>query len=165
MPFIYLLMLPVLEIYLFIKVGAEIGVFAVLIWLVGAVFLGMNILRFLGATAMLNAARQMQTGAAPAHTLADGLLKAVAAVLFIIPGFATDFLAILLFISPLRQLLLKRWLRKFALKSSVGSAGFGAKNDSYTGNVYDHKGDSHPTSDAQQGRQDGQVLEHKPDKK
>ncbi len=165
MPFILLLLLPAVEIYLFIKVGAEIGALAVVVWLVGAAFVGINILRYLGATAMLNAARQLKTGAAPAQMLADALVKAIAAVLLIIPGFATDVLAILLFIPPIRKSLLKRWVSKFAFKSPFSSAKFGANDQNFGGNVYEHERDINPKSDTKERLIKGEILEHNPDKK
>ncbi len=164
MPILFLLLLPALEIYLFIKIGAEIGALAVIVWLVGAAFFGVNILRYLGATAMLDAARQMQAGAAPAETLADALVKAIAAVLLIIPGFATDFLAIVLLIPPIRQFLLRRWLRKFALKSSFGATGFGANDQNFGGNVYEHERAVNGESENSKGQKKGHVLEHNADK-
>lgn len=156
MPLILLLLLPALEIYLFIKIGAEIGALAVVVWLIGAAFFGVNILRYLGTTAMLNAARQLQTGGAPAQTLADALVKAVAAVLLVIPGFATDFLAILLFIPPVRKLLLKRWAGKFKSASSFSSASFHADTQQFGGNVYEHEGDVNRKS-----KTEGRILEGK----
>jgi UPF0716 protein FxsA len=176
MPFIVLLLFPAVEIYLLIKIGAEIGALAVIVWLVGTAFFGVNILRYLGTTAMLNAARQMRTGTAPAHTLADALVKAIAALLLIIPGFVTDFLALLLFIPPLRYWLIKRWLRKFALKSSMGAASFGAANfdpsgfdtsrvdaSGFEGNIYEHQGA--PNKETGSSATSGRILAHVPDKK
>lgn len=157
MPFILLLFLPVVEIYLFFKIGAEIGPLAVIVWLIGAAFFGVNILRYLGATAMLNAARQLQTGAAPGQTLADALVKAIAAVFLVIPGFATDLIAILLFIPPLRKYLLRRWVRKFTGKSSRASAGFGANDRHFGGNVYEHENDVNH-SDAAPGKVLGRKI-------
>jgi UPF0716 protein FxsA len=154
MPLLFLLILPALEIYLFIKIGAEIGALAVIVWLIGAVILGTNILRYLGASSLLGAARKMQTGEAPAQTLADTMIKALAAVLLIIPGFATDFIAILLFIPPIRHFLLRRWLSKFVLKTSFG---FGSPNQG--GNVYEHKGSATPP----ENQSSGHVIEHKND--
>ena len=165
MPILFLLLLPVIEIYLFIKVGAEIGVLAVIVWLVGAAFFGVNILRYLGATVMLDAVRKIKTGAAPAQTLANALVKAIAAVLLIVPGFATDFLAIMLFIPPIRQILLQRWLQKFALKSSFSSAKFGAKDQNFGGNVYEHERDIDAKFDEKERVGNVEILEHKPDKK
>jgi UPF0716 protein FxsA len=167
MPFLFLLILPALEIYLFIKIGAQIGALAVIVWLIGAVILGTNILRYLGASAMLGAARKMQTGEAPAQALADTMMKALAAVLLIIPGFATDLIAMLLFIPPIRHLLLRRWLSKLFRKASLGSVNFGGKGfgeNSFggagfgsSGNVYEHKGSTTPPGDAPSS---GHILEH-----
>jgi UPF0716 protein FxsA len=170
MPLLFVLCFPALEIYLFIKIGTEIGALAVLIWLVGAAYFGANLLRHLGATAMLNAARQMQSGAAPADTLAEAMAKAIAALLLIIPGFATDAIALLLLIPPLRKWLLKRWLRKAALKASFGASAFHAQSfgnggfqaSASEGNVYEHQGSATPTGDKVKS---GQVLEHEPLKK
>lgn len=165
MPFILLLLLPLVEIYLFFKIGAEIGPLAVIVWLLGAAFFGVNILRYLGATAMLNAARQLQTGAAPAQTLADALVKAIAAVLLVIPGFATDFLAILLFVPPVREILLKRWARKFKLKSSRSSASFGASDRHFGGNVYEHETDINGKSEVRKGNVlEGEIVKDSSDK-
>ena len=157
MPLILLLLFPALEIYLFIKVGAEIGAWAVIVWLAVAIFLGVNILRFLGATAMLEAARNIRSGAAPVQTLADALVKAVAAVLLIIPGFASDVIAILLFVPMLRHFMLKRWLSRFTMPTSFGAKGFGADEQHFGGNVYDHEGAAKSTTNVIEG----QVLERK----
>ncbi|MES2825735.1 MAG: FxsA family protein [Pseudomonadota bacterium] len=165
MPVILLLLLPVVEIYLFFKIGAEIGPLAVIVWLVGAAFFGVNILRYLGATAMLSAARQLQAGAAPGQTLADALVKAIAAVLLVIPGFATDFMAILLFIPPLRRYLLKRWVRKFTGKSSRAAAGFSANDRHFGGNIYEHEEDINGKAEVIKGNVlDGKLVEDSSDK-
>jgi UPF0716 protein FxsA len=163
MPLLFVLCFPALEIYLFIKVGAEIGALAVFIWLIGAAYFGTNLLRHLGATAMLNAARKMQAGAAPAETLAEAMAKAIAAVLLIIPGFASDAIAVLLLIPPLRKLLLKYWLRKFAVKSAFNTGNFndfGFTGKGFEGNVYEHQSSVKPVKE-HAGK--GKILEHAPD--
>lgn len=146
---LFLLLLPVLELWLMIEIGGEVGALAVIIWLVAMVFLGINLLRYLGASSMLRAAQGMRGGAAPAQTMVDGLFKAMGAVLLIIPGFATDLMALLCFIPVVRRLLFKRWLAKLAVSASArgfNAAGFGAnpfKPGPFTptsGNVYEHQG-------------------------
>jgi UPF0716 protein FxsA len=58
----------------------------VILWLVAMIVLGINLLRYLGASSMLQAAQNMRSGGAmPAQTLADGLFKAVGAVLLLFP--------------------------------------------------------------------------------
>lgn len=156
-PILLLLLLPVLELWLMIAIGSETGALAVIVWLVAMIFIGINLLRYLGASSMLRAAQHVRSGGAmPAQTLADGLFKAVGAVLLIIPGFITDLIALLCFIPLVRGLLLKRWLAKIAASASVRgfkTAGFGADPfnsgpfTSSTGNVYEHQGSAQTDSD------------------
>lgn len=158
-----LLIFPLLEIFLMIKVGQQIGALATVIWLVLAVFVGINILRYQGVSAMRKAVMQMQTnpaGAQPGQAIVDSLVKAIGAILLIIPGFATDLLALVCFISPLRRLLFKRWLGKMVSASAAFTAARG--RGSFTGHVYEHQGSTKPVDDAPAS---GRVLEHEPDKK
>ena len=165
-----LLLLPFLELWLMIKIGAEVGALTVIVWLVAMIFVGVNLLRYLGASSMLRAAQDVRSGGAmPAQTLADGLFKAIGAVLLIIPGFITDALALLCFIPLVRRLLLKRWLAKMAVKASkhgFNAAGFGADPfksgpfRSSTGNVYEHQGSTQADTDKTDG---GVLIEQQPE--
>jgi len=158
-----LLIFPLLEIFLMIKVGQQIGALATVVWLVLAVFLGINILRFQGVSAMRKAVMQMQTnpaGAQPGQVIVDSLVKAIGAILLIIPGFATDLLALVCFISPLRRLLFKHWLGKMVSASAAFTAT--RSRGSFTGHVYDHQGSAKSADDIPAT---GRILEHEPDKK
>lgn len=141
LPILPVLFLPFLELWLMIVIGGEVGALAVIVWLVAMIFIGINLLRYLGASSMLRAAQSVRSGGElPAQTLADGLFKAVGAVLLIIPGFITDILALLCFIPLVRHLMFKRWLAKMAANTQAFGT-FGA--DGFTrssGNVYEHQG-------------------------
>lgn len=141
LPILPVLLLPFLELWLMIVIGGEVGALAVIAWLVAMIFLGINLLRYLGASSMLRAAQSVRSGGElPAQTLADGLFKAVGAVLLIIPGFITDILALLCFIPLVRHLMLKRWLAKMAANTQAfGTFGAGGFTRS-SGNVYEHQG-------------------------
>lgn len=151
------ILLPVFELWLMIEIGGEVGALAVILWLVAMIIVGINLLRYLGASSMLQAAQNVRSGGAmPAQTLADGLFKVMGAVLLIIPGFITDLMALLCFIPLVRGLLLKRWLAKVAMNASARGfkmAGFGAdpfKSGSFTsspGNVYEHQGSTQTDSE------------------
>ena len=139
-----------------IEIGGEVGALAVIAWLVAMIFLGINLLRYLGASSVLRAAQGMRGGAMPAQTMMDGLFKAIGAVLLIIPGFITDFIAVFCFIPLVRRLLLKRWLAKMAVSASArgfNAAGFGANPfkpgpfNPATGNVYEHQGSPRKETD------------------
>lgn len=147
-----MLLLPVIELWLMIEIGGEVGALAVILWLAAMIFLGLNVLRYLGASSMLRAAQNIRSGGAmPAQALADGIFKAVGALLLIIPGFITDLMALVCFIPLLRRLLLKRWLAKIAVNASARgfkAGGFGAHpfNSgpfSSHGNIYEHQGSAH----------------------
>ena len=145
-PLLPIVLLPVLELWLMIEIGGEVGALAVIAWLVLMIIVGINLLRYLGASSMLRAAQGMRSGIAmPAQGLAEGLFKAIGAVLLIIPGFITDFIALLCLIPFVRRLLLKRWLAKIAVVASAGARGFSAdrfKADPFTstnGNIYEHQ--------------------------
>lgn len=162
-PLLFLLIFPLLEIFLMIKVGQHIGALATVAWLVFAVFLGINILRFQGVSAMRKAVLQLRTnpaGAQPAQAIVHGLVKSVGAVLLIIPGFATDALALICFIPLVRSFLLKRWLAKMVTASAAFTVNNARRGSS--GHIYEHQGSRESTGDIPAS---GRILEHEPDKK
>lgn len=161
-----ILLLPVIELWLMIEIGSEVGALAVIGWLILMIVVGVNLLRYVGASSMLRTAQNMRMGGElPAHALMDNLFKAVGAVLLIIPGFLTDLLALLCFIPFIRRLLLKRWLAKMAVNASVAgfyTPGFSPENvkrgsfDAGQGNVYEHQDTA--ASD-KQANQDGLLID------
>lgn len=104
--------IPLIEIVLFIQIGGEIGALATVIWLVLAALLGVNLIRLQGIATVLRVRDMLGRGEAPEQALAEGLLLAVAGVLLIIPGFASDFIALLILVSPVRKAWVPRWLPK-----------------------------------------------------
>lgn len=162
-----LLLLPILELWLMIVIGSQLGALVVIAWLVAMIVIGINLLRFLGTSSMLRAAQNARTGVLPVQTLGDGLFKAVGAVLLIIPGFITDLMALLCFIPLVRRLLLARWMARVAVRArGFHSAGFGAGPfqsgpfGSAAGNVYDHQGPAQTTTEHPQT---GVLIDQKPE--
>lgn len=152
-----ILVFPVLELWLMITLGSKVGALTVIAWLILMIIVGLNLLRYLGASSMLRTAKNMRMGGAfPAQALAANVFKAVGAVLLIIPGFISDFIALLCFIPLVRQLLLKYWLAKIATRASrSGFAGFTQRGfrptpfDAQQGNIYDHQGPAQPEDQTQ----------------
>ena len=128
-----LLVLPVIEIWLLIVVGDEIGVLPVIAWLILAAIIGINLIRYLGVATMISINQQLRRGEAPAQAVVGGMMMGVAGVLLVIPGFVSDFIAVLLLIPPLRRGLLNRWLRNMRVKTAC-----------YEGNVYDVEAETPP---------------------
>lgn len=117
--------IPLLEIVLLIHIGGEIGALATIAWLVVAGVIGINLIRLQGIATLTQARELMGQGKAPAEALANGLLLAFAGVLLIVPGFATDAVAVLCLVPALRRALVRRWLGKVQASAS------------YRGNVYE----------------------------
>lgn len=115
------LLLPIIEIALFIIIGGEIGVMATLAWLFLAGVAGMALIRYQGRQAAMDFQQSMQQLRAPSQPIGQRSLLMVAGFLLIIPGFFTDFLALLLLIPPVRSLI----LRQVAARAGVANVSFG----------------------------------------
>ncbi|WHI50229.1 FxsA family protein [Microbulbifer sp. MLAF003] len=103
--------LPVLELWVLIAVGSEIGALPT----IGLVFLtaiiGVTLLHRQGLSTLARAQEKMRTGDIPAQEMVEGIFLAVGGVLLLTPGFITDILGFACLIPGLRQLLLGRLLR------------------------------------------------------
>ena len=131
-----LLILPVIEIWPLIVIGDEIGVLPTIAWLILAAIIGINLIRYLGVATMFSVNQQLRRGEVPAQAVVGGMMMGVAGVLFVIPGFVSDFIAVLLLIPPLRRGLLNRWLRNMRVKTAR-----------YQGNVYDVEAETPPPTE------------------
>ena len=117
------LALPLFEIAGFILVGKAIGVLATLGLVLLSALVGVAILRIRGVAMPQRLRAALSSGTLPAEAFADGALVAVAAMLLIVPGFATDLLGLLLLVPPVRGLLLRLAGRHMRVASfTVGPA-------------------------------------------
>ncbi len=123
--FLLFVVVPLLEIFLLIRIGAQIGALATIAWLLLAGVLGVLVLRLQGVLTVLQAREMMARGEAPAAALGHGVLLALAGILLIIPGFISDIVAFLLLIPALRGWLLGRWARRIQVSTH------------YTGRIYE----------------------------
>ena len=99
------LTVPVIEIYLFIKIGAQIGAFPTIALILLTAVLGAFLLRLQGLITLARIRQSMDNGELPAISLVEGLLLLVAGALLLTPGFFTDSIGFLLLIPPLRRFL------------------------------------------------------------
>jgi UPF0716 protein FxsA len=117
---VLLLLLPVVEIAVFIKVGQAIGAWKVIALVFLSAILGAALLRYQSIGVIRRLDRDLKQGRTPDAGLFDGFLIVVGAVLLIVPGFVTDIVGLLLMIPFVRRL-----VRNF-LKSRVTVRGFGS---------------------------------------
>ena len=104
--FALLVALPLIEIGLFVTVGAAIGLWGTLAWVLGTGFAGVAIIRAQGMRGMVDLRREADLMRNPLSPLAHGALKVLAGMMLILPGFLTDAVGLLLLIAPLRSLLI-----------------------------------------------------------
>ncbi|MTH78237.1 FxsA family protein [Paracoccus aestuariivivens] len=106
LPFV---ILPIVEIALFIQVGGAIGVFATIGLVILSAVLGVAVMRRQGAMAMLDVQRSVQEFRDPSAPLAHGALIMLAGVLMVLPGLFTSSVGVLLLIPAVRGLVM-RWM-------------------------------------------------------
>ncbi len=100
--------IPVVEIYLFIKMGSNIGAFNTILLVFITAFLGVIYARYEGFNTLRAGMSQIVKNELPAYEIISGAALAFAALLLILPGFATDFLGLLIIFPPTRKFFLKK---------------------------------------------------------
>lgn len=106
-PLVLILLFPIAEIFAFVEIGSRIGGWQTVLWVIGAAVAGMWLLRLHGVATMRRVQASMMRGELPARAMFDGALLFLSALLFIIPGFISDAIALLLLLPPVRWLLLR----------------------------------------------------------
>ena len=106
--------IPVLEIYLFIKIGSQIGVFNTISLIFITAFIGIIYARYEGFNTLKSAMSQLVKNELPIYEIISGAALAFAALLLIIPGFATDILGLLIIFPLTRKLFFKKISTKYS---------------------------------------------------
>ena len=113
-----IIIIPVLEIYLFIKIGSQIGAFTTILLIFITAIMGIYYARYEGLNTLRAGFTQLSKQETPAYEIISGATIALAALLLIIPGFATDFLGFLLIFPLSRKLILNKFSKKFKSKQN-----------------------------------------------
>lgn len=103
--------IPVLEIYIIIKIGSFIGAGWTVFLVIGTAFLGAFLAKMQGAQTMFKMRENMQRGIPPTNDILDAFLIFAAGLVFLTPGFLTDIMGVLVLFPPTRQPI-KFWLIK-----------------------------------------------------
>ena len=102
---LFIILFPILEIYLFIKIGSQIGAFNTILLIFITAIIGVYYAKYEGLNTVRSAFLQIFKNQVPAYEIISGAAIAFAAILLIIPGFATDFLGFLLIFPITRKLI------------------------------------------------------------
>ena len=104
--------IPLIEIYLFIKIGSQIGAFNTVLLILTTAIAGVAYARYEGFNTLKSGMSQLIKNEIPIYEIISGATLAFAAFLLIFPGFATDMLGILLVIPITRKLILGIFINK-----------------------------------------------------
>ena len=103
--------IPLIEIYLFIKIGSQIGAFNTVLLILTTAVIGVAYARYEGFNTLKSGIGQLVKNEMPVYEIISGATLAFAAFLLILPGFATDLVGVLLVIPFTRKILLSRFVK------------------------------------------------------
>ena len=111
---ILILGIPLLEIYLFIKIGSQIGALNTVLLILVTAIAGIWYARYEGFNTLRSGMSQLVKNEMPLYELVSGAAIAFAALLLILPGFATDIIGILLIFPVTRKIILSKYSRNYS---------------------------------------------------
>ena len=112
-----LISIPLIEIYLFIKIGSYIGAFNTVSLILITAIVGIIYARYEGFNTLRSGISQLIKNEMPVYEIISGAALAFAALLLILPGFATDLMGLILIFPPTRKLILKNFSKKYTSKN------------------------------------------------
>ena len=114
-----IILVPIIEIYLFIKIGSQIGALTTITLIFITALLGIMYARYEGLNTLKSGFTQLIKNELPAYEIISGAAIAFAALLLIVPGFATDIIGFLIIFPFTRRLIFKNLSSKFQTKKKV----------------------------------------------
>ena len=107
------ILIPIIEIYLFIKIGSQIGAFNTISLIFITAIIGIIYARYEGLNTLKSAISQIVTNKLPIYEIISGAALAIASLLLILPGFATDLIGLLLIFPVTRRIIFKKVSTKY----------------------------------------------------
>jgi len=107
-----IILIPILEIYLFIKIGSQIGAFTTISLIFLTAVIGIFYARYEGLNTIKAGVSQLYKNQIPLFELMSGAALAVAALLLILPGFATDLMGFLIIFPLTRKIIFNLFSKK-----------------------------------------------------
>tara|TARA_Y100000389_G_C17080868_1_gene326563 strand:+ start:62 stop:493 length:432 start_codon:yes stop_codon:yes gene_type:complete len=132
-----LILIPAIEIFLFIKIGSQIGAITTILLIFTTAIIGVYYAKYEGFNTLKSGFTQINKNRAPTYEMISGAAIAFAAILLIVPGFATDIFGFLIIFPITRNFFLKRFFSKFKKKE-----GMNKKNNFIDGEFEDIEDDN-----------------------
>jgi len=111
-----LILTPIIEIYLLIKIGSQIGAITTILLIFTTAVVGVYYAKYEGLNTLKSGFIQLSRNQTPTYEMISGAAIAFAALLLIIPGFATDIIGFLIIFPITRKLIFTRFAKKFSNK-------------------------------------------------
>ena len=109
----FLIVIPVIEIYLFIKIGSYIGALTTILLIFSTAIIGVYYAKYEGLNTLRSGFSQLIKNELPAYEIISGAAIAFASLLLILPGFATDVVGFLLIFPLTRKMIFGKYVSKF----------------------------------------------------
>ena len=116
--FLVMILMPVAEIYLLIKIGSQIGAITTILLIFFTAIVGIYYAKYEGLNTIKSGFIQLSKNEAPAFEILSGAAIAFAALLLIIPGFITDVIGFFLIFPVTRKFIFKKFSKKYTNKEN-----------------------------------------------
>ena len=113
-----IILVPVIEIYLLIKIGSQIGAMSTILLIFTTAIIGVYYAKYEGLNTLKSGFAQLSKNETPAYEVISGAAIAFAALLLITPGFATDIFGFLLIFPVSRKFIFNKISKKIRQKKS-----------------------------------------------
>ena len=113
-----IILIPVIEIYLLIKIGSQVGAITTIFLIFTTAIVGVYYAKYEGLNTLKSGFAQLSKNETPAYEVISGAAIAFAALLLIIPGFVTDIFGFLLIFPISRRLIFSKFSKKFNRKEN-----------------------------------------------
>ena len=110
---LWIILIPIVEIYLLIKIGSQIGAISTILLIFTTAIVGVYYAKYEGLNTLKSGFLQLSKNEAPSYEILSGAGIAFAALLLIIPGFLTDLMGFLLIFPFTRKMIFKKFSKKF----------------------------------------------------
>ena len=130
-----IIFVPIIEIYLLIKIGSQIGAMSTILLIFATAIIGIYYAKYEGINTLKSGFAQLSKNETPAYEVISGAAIAFAALLLIIPGFVTDIIGFLLIFPLSRKLIFNKFSKKITTKQEK-------KNDFIEGDFEDIEDDN-----------------------
>ena len=107
-----IILVPIIEIYLFIKIGAQIGAISTILLILSTAIIGIYYAKYEGLNTLKSGFAQLSRNESPTYEMISGAAIAFAALLLIIPGFATDIMGFLIIFPVTRKFIFSKFSKE-----------------------------------------------------